>query len=60
MKIAIVGTGYVVLFIKCLWMQCSEVFALDKISEKIGKINNRRSSIVDTDIEELLSSRKLN
>lgn len=59
-KIAVIGAGYVGLSNAVLLAQCNEVKTLDIIKEKVEMINNRRSPIVDKELEEYLSSRKLN
>ncbi|ARK32449.1 nucleotide sugar dehydrogenase [Halalkalibacter krulwichiae] len=60
MKIAIAGTGYVGLSNAILLAQHNEVIALDVIQEKTDMINNRRSPIVDSEIEEFLATKELN
>ena len=60
MKIAIAGTGYVGLSNAILLAQNNEVIALDIISEKVNMINNKRSPIVDREIEEYLATKDLN
>lgn len=60
MKISIAGTGYVGLSNAILLAQNNEVIALDIISEKVELINNKKSPIVDTEIEEYLATKELN
>lgn len=60
MKIAIAGTGYVGLSNAVLLAQYHQVIAVDVIAEKVESINNKRSPIVDNEIEEFLTHRELN
>ena len=60
MNIAIAGTGYVGLSSAILLAQHHHVIAVDIIPEKVEMINNRKSPIVDKEIEEYLTSHKLN
>ncbi|MCM3386849.1 nucleotide sugar dehydrogenase [Ureibacillus chungkukjangi] len=60
MKITIAGTGYVGLSNAILLAQHNEVIALDIIQEKVDMINNKRSPIIDNEIEEYLATKELN
>ncbi|WP_368153602.1 nucleotide sugar dehydrogenase [Aeromonas sp. s9] len=60
MKIAIAGTGYVGLSNAVLLAQHHEVVAVDVIANKVELINQRRSPIVDKEIESYLASQDLN
>ena len=60
MKITVAGTGYVGLSNAILLAQHNEVVALDIIQEKVDMINNKKSPIVDQEIEEYLATKELN
>ena len=60
MKIAVVGTGYVGLSNSMLLAQYNEVIALDIDQNKIKLLNNKKSPIVDQQIEEFLQKQELN
>ena len=60
MKIAVAGTGYVGLSNAILLAQHNEVYAVDIVQEKVDLINNKKSPIIDKEIEEYLATKKLN
>lgn len=59
MKIAVAGTGYVGLSNAILLAQNNTVYAVDVIQEKVDLINNKKSPIVDKEIQEYLSTKEL-
>ena len=59
MKIAVAGIGYVGLSNAILLSQHNEVTAVDVFQEKADMINNRKSPIVDREIEEYLATKPL-
>jgi UDPglucose 6-dehydrogenase len=60
MKIAIAGTGYVGLSNAVLLAQHNEVVALDIVPEKVALLNQKKSPIEDTEIEDYLRNKPLN
>ncbi len=60
MKITVVGTGYVGLAVSMLLAQNHEVVALDVVAEKVDLLNNKKSPIADTEIEDFLANKELN
>ena len=59
-KVAVAGTGYVVLSIATLLSQHHHVTAVDVIPEKVEKLNNKISPIQDDYIEKYLAEKPLN
>lgn len=59
MKIAVAGTGYVGLSMAVLLAQHNTVKAVDIIPEKVTMLNNKKSPIVDKEIEEYLATKDL-
>ena len=60
MKIAVAGIGYVGLSNAILLAQHNEVTAVDVFQEKVDMINNKKSPIIDKEIEEYLAAKALN
>lgn len=60
MRIAVAGTGYVGLSVAVLLAQHNEVIALNRTQEKADMINNKKSPIVDAEIQDYLTNRSLN
>ena len=58
--IAVAGTGYVGLSNAILLSQHNKVYAVDIVPEKVDMINQKKSPIVDAEIEEYLADRDLN
>lgn len=59
MNITVAGLGYVGIANAVLLAQNNKVTALDVLQEKVDLINQRKSPIVDNEVEEYLSSKQL-
>jgi len=60
LNITVAGTGYVGLSNAVLLAQHNKVTAVDIIEEKVDLINNKKSPIVDKEIEDFLTTKDLN
>lgn len=60
MKISVSGTGYVGLSNAIILAQHNEVYAVDVVPSKVDLINEKKSPIVDKDVDFYLSTKKLN
>lgn len=60
MKITVVGIGYVGLSNAILLAQHNAVIALDVSQQKVNLINNKKSPIVDKEVDYFLENKKLN
>lgn len=60
MKITVVGSGYVGLSLAILLSQHNEVVAFDVDEERVNKINNKNSPIIEKELVELLKDNNLN
>lgn len=60
MKITVAGTGYVGLSMAVLLAQHNEVTSIDIIKERVELVNDRKSPIVDAEIENFLQNKELN
>jgi len=58
-KITVVGSGYVGMSLSVLLAQHNDVTVLDIDPDRVDKINNKQSTIVDTEIEQFLSQNSL-
>lgn len=59
MKIVVVGAGYVGLSLSVLLSQNNEVTVLDTNAEKVKKINNKVSPIIDKELSQYLATKPL-
>tara|TARA_A100001011_G_scaffold400342_1_gene514232 strand:+ start:117 stop:1307 length:1191 start_codon:yes stop_codon:yes gene_type:complete len=58
-KITVVGAGYVGMSLAVLLSQHNEVIILEVDKDKVNKINNKQSTVVDSEIENFLLSKDL-
>lgn len=60
MNITVVGMGYVGLSNAIILAQNNSVFAVDIIKDRVDMINNKKSPIIDDDIQDFLLNKELN
>jgi len=60
MKIAVAGLGYVGMSLSVLLSQHNEVVAYDISLDRVNKVNNKISTVKDSDIDEYLKNKNLN
>lgn len=58
-KITVVGSGYVGMSLAVLFAQNNNVVVLDVDSTRVDKINNKQTTVADTEIEAFLSGKDL-
>ena len=58
-KITVVGSGYVGMSLAVLLGQHNEVVILDVDSDRVDKINNKKSTIADSEIETFLAEKEI-
>ena len=58
-KITVVGSGYVGMSLSVLLAQHNDVIVLDIDAARVDKINNKQSTVADTDIELFLAEKPL-
>ena len=58
-KITVVGSGYVGMSLSVLLAQHNDVTLLDVDAERVDKINNKQSTVADTEIELFLAEKTL-
>lgn len=59
-KITVVGSGYVGMSIAVLLGQHNEVVILDIDTDRVDKVNNKKSTVVDPEIEIFLAEKNIN
>ena len=58
-KITVVGSGYVGMSLSVLLAQHNDVTVLDIDAQRVSKINNKKSTVADTQIESFLTAKAL-
>lgn len=58
-KITVVGSGYVGMSLAVLFAQRNDVVVLDVDPARVDKVNNKRSTVVDAEIERFLVDKEL-
>ena len=58
-KVTVVGSGYVGMSLSVLLAQHNDVTVLDIDAERVDKINNKQSTVADTEIELFLTEKSL-
>jgi UDPglucose 6-dehydrogenase len=58
-KITVVGSGYVGMSLSVLFAQHNDVTVLDINAARVDKINNKQSTVADTEIESFLAEKPL-
>jgi UDPglucose 6-dehydrogenase len=58
-KITVVGSGYVGMSLSVLLAQHNDVTVLDIDAKRVGRINNKQSTVADTEIEFFLAEKSL-
>jgi UDPglucose 6-dehydrogenase len=58
-KITVVGSGYVGMSLAVLLAQHNDVMVLDVDPERVDRVNNKQSTVADTEIEAFLAEREL-
>ena len=58
-EVTVVGSGYVGMSLSVLLAQHNDVTVLDIDAERVGRINNKQSTVADTEIELFLAEKSL-
>ena len=59
-KITVVGSGYVGMSLAVLLARKNDVIVLDVDASRVEKVNNKQSTVADTEIEAFLAEKELN